>query len=137
MQLLLVLIGSVVIVLVLSWLHYVRAKRLAESRRGTGFENFAAYFWAEQIPQDKLRVVYDYLQDWQRPVKDFPVHATDDLYKVYGICEEDLDDAVIELAEKWRVSLPARFEGVDPVHTVADLVRLLARLPYGKDDTPI
>jgi hypothetical protein len=118
-----------------SWLRY-RAKRLARSRSGTGFDDFAAYFSAEQIPQDKLRVVYEYLQDWQS-VKDFPVHATDDLYKVYGICDEDLDDAVVELAAKWSVVLPADVGGIAPLHTVADLVHLLARLPYGRNDTPV
>ena len=137
MQALLIVFGALALILAGNGFTYYRAKKLAQSRRGTGFENFAAYFWAEQIPRDKLRVVYDYLQDWQQPVKDFPVHATDDLYQVYGICDGDLDDAVLELAEKWRVVLPARFEGVDPVRTVADLVYLLARVPYGKDDTPI
>ena len=101
-----------------------------------GFDDFAAYFAGEQIPRDKLFAVYEYLQGWQS-VKDFPVLATDDLCKVYGLCEEDVDDAAIDLAEKWRVVMPADFEGVDPVHTVADLVRLLADLPYGRDDTPI
>ena len=101
-----------------------------------GFDDFVAYFSGEQIPRDKLFAVYEYLQGWQT-VNDFPVAATDDLCKVYGLCEGDLDDTAIELAEKWRVNLPDDYEGVDPVHTVADLVRFLAGLPYGKDDTPI
>jgi hypothetical protein len=33
--------------------------------------------------------------------------------------------------------LPVDFEVVSPVNTVAELVRLLAQLPYGRDNTPI
>lgn len=136
MRVLLVLSGAVAIFVAGDWWLRYRAKRLARSRSGIGFDDFVGYFSAEQIPQDKLRVVYDYLQDWQS-VKDFPVQATDDLYKVYGICEEDLDDAVVDLAAKWRVVLPADFGEIAPVHTVADLVHVLARLPYGRNDTPV
>ena len=135
-QLLLIIAVFVVFSLVVVLRNHYRAKRLARSRRGMGFDDFVAYFSGEQIPRDKLFAVYEYLQKWQT-VEDFPVAATDDLCKVYGMCEEDLDDAAIELAEKWRVNLPADYEGVEPVHTVADLVRFLAGLPYGKDDTPI
>ena len=136
MRVLLVLSGAVAIFVAgNSWLRY-RAKRLARSRRGSGFDDFVAYFSGEQIPRDKLYVVYEYLQDWQS-VKDFPVYATDDLSKVYGICDEDLDDAVVDLAAKWRVVLPDNFGETAPLHTVADLVHLLARLPYGRNDTPV
>ena len=134
--LLLVLSGFAALFSAATLVHHYRVKRLAKTRRGMGFDDFLAYFAGEQIPRDKLFVVFEYLQEWQS-VKDFPVHPTDDLCKVYGMCEEDIDDAVIELAEKWRVLLPAEFEGIDPIHTVAELVRLLAGLPYGKDDTPI
>lgn len=128
--------GFAVVVLAAAVVMHYRTKRLAQKRRGIGFDDFAAYFAGERIPRDKLYVVYEYLQG-EQSVKDFPVLATDDLCKVYGICEEDLDDAAINLATKWHVTLPAEFEGVEPVRTVADLVRLLASLPYGKDDTPI
>ena len=136
MRVLLVLSGFAVLVLAVALVNHYRAKRLARNRSGMGFDDFVAYFSADRIPRDKLFVVYEYLQRWMS-VEDFPVHATDDLCKVYGICEEDVDDAVIDLAAKWRVVLPADFEGVGPVHTVAELVRLLAQFPYGRDDTPI
>ena len=87
-------------------------------------------FQTESFPRDKLREVYDYFQSWQS-VKNFPVDPNDDLYEVYGICDEDLDDAVFELAARWRKKSPADFdlEGHPPIRTVADLVRLLSRLP--------
>ena len=133
---LVILAGFVVIVIAAALVHHYRTQRLAKDRRGIGFDDFAGYFTGAQIPRDKLFVVYEYLQGWQS-VKDFPVLATDDLCKVYGMCDEDLDDAVIDLAEKWHVVLPTDFAGVQPVHTVADLVRLLASLPFARDNTPI
>lgn len=108
-----------------------REKKLADSRRGQGFDDFTAYFSGEDIPRNKLRHVYDFFQRWQS-VKDFPVHPTDDLYKVYGIVEDDVDDAVVELADRWRAKLPPNFEGLRPVRTVADVVRLLHQLPPEK-----
>ena len=105
-----------------------REQKLADSRRGQGFEDFAACFSGENIPLDKLRVVYDYFQRWQS-VKNFPVHPNDDLYKVYGIVDDDVDDAVIEMADGWRAKLPATAKGVRPVRTVADVVHLLHQLP--------
>jgi hypothetical protein len=105
-----------------------RDKKLADSRRGQGFGDFTAYFSGEDMSLDKLRLVYDYFQSWQY-VKDFPVHPDDDLSKVYGIVDDDVDDTVIELAAGWRAKLPATFEGLGPVRTVADVVRLLHRLP--------
>ena len=105
-----------------------REQKLADSRRGQGFEDFATYFSGENIPLNKLHLVYDYFQRWQS-VKNFPVHPNDDLYKVYGIVDDDVDDAVIELAGEWRAKLPATFEGLRPVRTVADVVHLLHQLP--------
>ena len=105
-----------------------RQKKLADSRRGQGFEDFTAYFSGEDIPRDKLRHIYDYFQSWQS-AKDFPVQPNDNLYKVYGIVDDDVDDAVIEMAGRWRAKLPATFEGLRPVRTVADVVHLLHQLP--------
>jgi len=112
-----------------SWLRY-RERKLARQRSGQGFEEFAIYFSGESIPRDKLREVYDYFQQWQS-MKDFPVQPEDGLYEVYGIVDEDVDDAVIELAKKWGVSLPpdAEWASMGTVSTVADIVRLLSRRP--------
>jgi hypothetical protein len=105
-----------------------REKRLAHSRSGQGFETFIAYFSGEDIPRDKLRLVYEYFQSWQF-IKNFPVRPSDNLSKVYGIVDDDLDDALIELAARWRAKLPPTFDGLPPVRTVADVVYLLHQLP--------
>ena len=108
-----------------------RDQKIAKTRSGLGFDDFVAYFSGEDIPLYKLREVYEYFQNWQY-VKNFPVLPTDDLIKVYGIVDETLDDAVIELAERWRAKLPPTFEGLGPVRTVADIVHLLNQLPQEK-----
>lgn len=111
------------------WTRY-QQQQLARIRSGQGFEEFAAYFPTENYPRDRLHEVYTYLQKLQF-IKNFPVDPNDDLDKVYGLWDEDLDDAVSELAEQWRKKPPAEvdLEGYPPVRTVADLVRLLSRLP--------
>jgi hypothetical protein len=105
-----------------------RTQKLADSRRGQGFDDFIAPFSGENIPADKLRHVYDFFQNWQ-DVKNFPVDPNDDLVKVYGIVDDDLDDAVIEIAGRWPAKLPPTFEGLGPVRPVADVVHLLHQLP--------
>jgi len=111
------------------WARY-RQHQLARSRSGRGFEEFAGHFPPESYPRDKLRAVYEYFQSLQF-VENFPVDPNDDLYKVYGLADEDLDDAVFELAERYGKKSPtdADLEGQPPVRTVADLVRFLSRLP--------
>jgi len=135
METLLVLAVMLGIFLSGNWLLRRRDRRLARKRTGQGFDQFLAYFSGESIPHNKLREVYEYLQS-SHSVKDFPVLPTDDLCKVYGICHhEDLDDAVIELAQRWRADLPRFFdlERPAPVRSVADLVHFLARLPSQND----
>jgi hypothetical protein len=105
-----------------------REQRMATQRVGQGFADFVDYFSDPDIPIYKLREVYEYFQNWQS-VKEFPVDPNDDLYKVYGICDEDVDDAVVELAHRWQAKLPLTFAGLGPVRTVADVVYLLNQLP--------
>jgi len=114
-----------------NWLLRRRERQIAKGRRGYGFEEFAAYFSGESIPHENLRHVYNYFQHWQS-AKNFPVHPNDALYNVYGIVDDDVDDAVMELAARWRAKLPATFDGLRPVRTVADIVHLLHQLPREK-----
>jgi len=127
----LVLAGILVSLLGVTGLMRYRDQEIARTRSGLGFEDFVAYFSDEGIPLYRLREVYDYFQNWQS-VKNFPVLPNDDLYKVYGIYDEDVDDAVIELADRWGAKLPPTFEGLEPVRTVADIVHLLNQLPQEK-----
>jgi len=109
-----------------------RDKQRAKMRTGLEFEDFVSYFRGENIPVYKLYEVYNFFQQWQS-VKNFPVLPDDDLYEVYGIVDEDVDDTVIELADRCRAKLPPTFEGLRPVRTVADIVHLLNQLPPEDD----
>ena len=126
--LLLILGIFLVIFLVATYWDRRRVHKIARMRSGQGFNEFVAYFSGEDIPLYKQREVYDYFQDWQG-IENFPVHPSDNLIEVYGIYNEDLDEAVIELANRWRAKLPPTFEGLGPVLTVADVVHLLNQLP--------
>ena len=60
---------------------------------------------------------------------DFPVMPTDSLGKVYGICEEDLEDAVVSLSP--GVSMETRqaaLKDFPPIKTVEDLANALAQI---------
>jgi hypothetical protein len=115
------------VVAVSTWIRY-RDRKLAEERSGQGFNEFASYFSADGIPLYRLRDVYAYFQNWQS-VDDFPVRPEDVISKVYGMFDEDLDDAAHELAKTWRVKFPDpdELQQMPPVRTVADLVRFLSR----------
>jgi len=98
-----------------------------------GLDDFVAFFSGEEIPRRTLVEVYKYFQSLQS-VKDFQVHPTDNLYKVYGVWNEDLDDAVLELAKRCGSKTPVTedLQNMPAVRTVADIVRLLSRLPPEK-----
>ena len=102
---------------------------MARERGTYSLDQFLDHFSTETIPERILLEVYRYFQNLQT-ARDFPVHPADDLYKVYGVWNEDLDDAVIELARKCGCKTPTNenVAGINAVQTIEDLVRLLARL---------
>ena len=104
-------------------------KKGHEERNQYQSEGFLQYFSKQGIPDFLSLEVYKYIQDF-RGAKDFAVQPADDLYKVYGIWSEDLDDAVLQLAQKIGCPKPTTEDVKDmpPVHTIEDLVWLLFRL---------
>lgn len=106
-----------------------REQRLAQKRRSYSLADFVEKFSSEGIPERIAVEVFRYFQNVQT-TKDFPVHPEDDLYKVYGVYNEDLDDAVVDLADRCGCGPPTneKVKGLDPVRTIEDMVRLLGRL---------
>jgi hypothetical protein len=106
-----------------------REERMARERGTYSFDQFLNHFSTEAVPERIMLEVYRYFQDLQT-TKDFPVHPTDHLYEVYGVWNEDLDDAVIELARRCGCRTPTNdnVKGVNRVQSIEDLVRLLALL---------
>lgn len=79
-------------------------------------------------PAETTEAVAAYLQSLAGDPH-FAVRAIDSLYRVYGIADEDLDDAVLFLAGRVGAPPPTT-EAVSgsPVETVADLVLMVSRL---------
>lgn len=75
-----------------------------------------------------IKEVWNYVHAFKRP--DHVVLASDDLYVVYSLCEEDLDEAVLDL---YRICGGKAISGnaaqtFRPVHTVQDLAELIMHL---------
>lgn len=100
-----------------------RGRHLKRSRAGEGFETFRSSFSDEQVPEEILRYGYRYFQDWKGD-PDFPVRASDSIYGIYGIVDEDFVDMIDHLEAECGSRLPENLTGVK---TVGDLVRLLHR----------
>jgi len=101
----------------------LRRKRGAERK-----EDFVKYFVRENIPESLALMVYHKIQSGCF-FKDFPVKPDDNLYKIYGIVNEDVDDIVIETAEANNRIVPNVLENQKTVTTVEDVVRLVASFP--------
>ncbi|WP_353928952.1 hypothetical protein WJM97_11490 [Okeanomitos corallinicola TIOX110] len=107
----------------LSW----NQKKLKKERQGENFTTFMTYFSEKEVPENVCFQVYSYLQNSDIKLHDFPIRPTDDLGKVYGICEEDLDEAVLEIARNCGCPILNinNNRELTSVKTVEDLVRFL------------
>jgi hypothetical protein len=106
------------------WLKQYQLKR---SRRGQDRQSFVRYFVVEGIPEALAIEVYRYLQKLQL-VKGFPVSPEDDLKHVYGLQDEDLTEAIVEIAQICRISIPPANSSVwtqAHIFSVEDLIRFI------------
>src|SRR5205085_9421763 len=76
----------------------------------------------QKASSDLLRAVYEHFSRIARP--GFPVLASDDLGRVYGIVGEDVPDEIRFLASRCGISLPIGRQ-LPEVQTVAGAVELL------------
>lgn len=106
------------------WLKQYRLKR---NRRGQDRQSFVRYFVVEGIPEALVIEVYRYLQKLQM-VKKFPVSPEDNLQQIYGLQDEDLTEAIVEIAKVCRTPLPPENSPVwiqAYIFSVEDLVRFI------------
>jgi hypothetical protein len=105
-----------------------KCTRLAKQRLGQDFFSFQRAFENKPVSERVLKAVYDYFQS-AAPVDKFPVLASDGISDVYGICDEDLDDAFLDIARTVGCRIPEMDEmrQEPPVKTVADLAILLSK----------
>ena len=121
------------LVVVSSFLIYrFRFRRLMQTRAGLSICQFARSFDYRHVDTKIIRAVYEGFQrEAQHSVKDFPVKASDDIAKVYGMVGEDLEEFAEELAgelgRRWGEFEENPLYG--QVTLVGDLVLFLNRQP--------
>lgn len=109
-----------------------RTRQIASSRLGETFDTFRASLALAEAPPDVLRAVYLKFQEWcTDAVAAFPVRATDDIGNIYGMMDEDLDDALMEVLAECGRKLPSKeqLRQLHPVVTVRDFVCFVAGCP--------
>lgn len=86
-------------------------------------------FTAIGTPTVLAERVIRYLQNWKNRA-DFPVDPGDDIYHVYGIVDEDLDDFILAIAETNGFKLPeSTAYWQNPIVTVEDAIRFILTFP--------
>jgi hypothetical protein len=125
----LILIGGFGIIMIFIWLRdYTIIQIRAEDKK----EDFINYFIKKGISEALVHSVYKYLQNWMS-FYEFPVRPQDKIAVIYGICEEDLDDLIIEIAKINNYDVPkdTNYWG-RPIITVEDLIRFIDSFPKKK-----
>ncbi len=106
------------------WLKQYQLKR---SRKGQNRQSFVRYFVVEGIPEALAIEVYRYLQKLQM-VKGFPVSPEDNMEHIYGLQDEDLTEAIVEIARICRVFVPPENSPLwnqAHIFSVEDLIRFI------------
>jgi hypothetical protein len=137
MKPLLVVLGVTAVVAgIVNYFGTLRDRRLRRQRHGYTGHQFEEYFAAKGFPRDIARSVYDFFERWMSGI---PVVPQDDFARVLQIGEEDLDEALEELARRcasYRIPNGAR---LPPLRTMEDLVTWLSQLrahPGGPEGSP-
>jgi hypothetical protein len=107
---------------------WVRQQRLKRKRQGQDRASFVRYFVVEGIAEGIAIEVYRYFQKLML-VKNFPVSPEDNLEHWYGLQDEDLTEAILELARLCRLPIPPENSPLwsrSYLFTVEDLVRFIA-----------
>lgn len=87
---------------------------------------YSAY---RDVPDALVESVERYLREWMKR-ENFPVHPDDDIYEVYGIVDEDLDDLVLAIADaNGRTPPGSTAYWQTPVATVLDILKLVMTFP--------
>jgi hypothetical protein len=127
-----VILGCLVLMLVGAFLIRIRTERIAKKREGETFNDFAAQFQGSDIPHNVLKNTYDYFGKWNSiSSRTFPVRREDNIADVYGIVDEDLDDAIEEILTMSGRILTTREGALEPfrIETVGDLILFIASAP--------
>ncbi len=124
-----VVLAIIVLIIIHSIINGIRIRRIAKKREGETFRDFANYFAETDVPYDVLKNTYEYFEEWNSNSSVvFPVRSTDSIADVYGIVDEDLQDAVEEILKKSTRHFIKREETLEipQVETVEDVVLYVA-----------
>ena len=115
---------------IVEWPIRGRQQALMRARQSYSKEEFIGFFAGRGIASEIADEVWKILTE-NAAIGGFKPHPEDDLLKVYGLAEEDLDeDVVLELLQRCgcRIPPPAEIDGLKPLTTVADLVDFLSEM---------
>jgi hypothetical protein len=127
-----IILGFVILIAVWTACGWVHTRRLAASRSGENFATFRSSFEADEATPDVLWAVYAAFQRWcSDAVTEFPVRDTDDIGAIYGMVDDDLDDAVLEVLADCGRKLPfdEQLRRMRPIITVRDFALFVAACP--------
>lgn len=99
-------------------------------RSNESYDTFAACFQAEDVPERILAEVYRFFQS-RMSIDGFPVRPSDSIGTIYWVVGEEVDSMLSDLCRVCECSPPHSdddFLALVRMRTVADVVRLLARL---------
>jgi len=106
-----------------------RQKRLAESRPRLGSEKFVALMVTEGVRKEIAQYIWAWLEDWGY-VSEYTPYPDDDLGKLHGIAEEELEiDLILEGLKAFHAPIPdqytiSTFGAVDTPLRVGKLIEL-------------
>ncbi|MDT8390845.1 MAG: hypothetical protein RRC34_10100 [Lentisphaeria bacterium] len=133
MILLYTILGFFALFAIASEIEQHRMRRIAVSRGPVNICAYARSFDYRNVDTRIMRAVFETVQEWIGEIDDrpFPVKADDDFYKTLNMCDEDMYDICLEVADDLDINMDS-VEGnpfYGEVLTVKDLVLFLAHQP--------
>lgn len=108
-----------------------RERVLIKERQGYAREDFVAELAGRNVPENISQAAFDYFQGTWTLTKTMPVKPDDNISDVFGLVDEDLEDAILDVAELAGCRKPEKEDFhtyPTPVNTLGDLAVFLSTL---------
>ncbi len=137
-----IFVGLVVLLLgfaLVQLVGFLKFRRIRQARRTGHAEAFEHRMKELAVPEAISAELLAFLRRWMR-APDLEVRSEDDLAEVFGLADDDVFDALREMAVRTNRRVPEKLADVltltglsaseaSTVHTVEDLALLMSRLP--------